>query len=236
MQPQEPAHDPALAERLFRTHCARCHGMDGRGGEGPSLHRPVLRHAATPDALYGLIEEGIAGTAMPGSWWLSPQEILQLVGFVRSLGQVPAEAAPPPGDPMRGRQVYIDVGCEACHVLAGVGRAIGPELTRIGQSRGHAHLRQSLVDPGATVDDEYLFLRLVTGDGATVEGLRVNEDAFTVQLRDAGGDLHSYDKAGLGELRRQRGRSIMRSYRGQLSVAELDDLVAFLASSKGADP
>lgn len=231
---QEPAPDSALAERLFRTHCARCHGIDGRGGEGPSLHRPTLRATSRPGGLYGVIQGGIEGTGMPGSWWLSPQEIRQLVGWVESLGKAAAESEPPPGDPDRGREVYLDFGCEACHVLAGEGRAIGPELTRIGESRGFDYLRESLLDPNATVDDDYLFVRLRTKEGASIEGLRINEDAFTVQLRDANGDLHSFDKAQLEELRRLRGRSIMRSYRRQMSDDEIDDLVTYLGSLKGA--
>lgn len=39
---------PAATQRgapLYRNHCARCHGLQGLGGTGPSLTRPVLRHA-----------------------------------------------------------------------------------------------------------------------------------------------------------------------------------------------
>ena len=40
---------------LFDAQCARCHGVGGTGGEGPSLAVPILRHAGddeVPDQLF----------------------------------------------------------------------------------------------------------------------------------------------------------------------------------------
>ena len=45
-------------QQLFQTLCARCHGMLGEGGEGPSLTRPNLIHAPDDDELESLIEGG----------------------------------------------------------------------------------------------------------------------------------------------------------------------------------
>ncbi|MDD9891798.1 MAG: cytochrome c [Gammaproteobacteria bacterium] len=46
------AQEAEAGEQLFQTHCARCHGILGEGGEGPSLKRPQLNHAPEDDALY----------------------------------------------------------------------------------------------------------------------------------------------------------------------------------------
>lgn len=218
-------------QRLYRSYCGRCHGMDGGGGEGPPINHPDLRRATTDEQLALLIRTGIRGGGMPGSPALDEQERALVVAHVRSLAAVDPE--PLSGDPERGARVYEDLGCEACHVLSGVGRAIGPELTRIGAQRGASSLRESVVEPNEVVSDDYLFLRARLGAGGTIEGLRVNEDAFSVQIRDAQGVLHSLEKSDLESLQRLRGRSIMRSYRRSLSAQELDDLVAFLATRRG---
>ena len=168
---------------------------------------------------------------MPGTWQLSDDQIDGLVDFVRSLGQV--EPQPLPGDAERGASVYDDNSCEACHVLAGRGRGLGPELTRIGLMRGLEHLRESLLEPQKHVAEEYLFLRAHFPDGSTLEGLRLNEDAFSLQIRDASGRFHSLAKPELTRLERLRNRTIMRSYRRSLNEAELNDLVSFLASQRG---
>src|SRR5687767_3193268 len=73
--------DPALAEnftpdelargqKMFGVHCARCHGIQGLGGVGPSLARPALPQAPDLKSLLGLIETGIPGTSMPSMWML----------------------------------------------------------------------------------------------------------------------------------------------------------------------
>ena len=66
-----------------------------------------------------------------------------------------------------------------------------------------------------------------------MRGIRVNEDSFTIQVRDAGGRHHSFRKAEIKELRRLHGETPMPAYEGRIGSAELDDLVAYLASLKG---
>ena len=74
-------------------------------------------------------------------------------------------------------------------------------------------------------------MRARTRDGKVIQGIRCNEDSFTVQLKDASGTYHSFRKADLTEYERQAGKSAMPAYR--LSAAESDDLVAYLASLRG---
>ena len=75
---------------------------------------------------------------------------------------------------------------------------------------------------------------LATSDsGELVEGMRVNEDSFTVQLRDIEGTLHSLRKQELKTYRKLFGRTVMPNYAQKLSRAEVDDLVAYLAGLRG---
>ena len=76
-------------------------------------------------------------------------------------------------------------------------------------------------------------VRAVTAAGGEVTGVRVNEDTFSIQIRDVANRIHSFWKSELRELDKEWGRSPMPSYREALSAAELDDVVAFLASLRG---
>jgi len=216
--------------RIFESQCALCHGQTGTGGRGPSLHHPKLDKAPDDDALRKAISEGIA-PEMPGAWQLNQREVASVALYVRSLGKVPPELLP--GDPERGARVYDAKGCAGCHMIGGTGEGFGPELTSIGARRSGAHLRQTLIKPAATLPDGFLYVAAVTAAGQTVRGIRVNEDAFTIQLKDTLGRFHSFRKAELKELRRLRGESPMPSFESSLAAAELDDLVAYLASLKG---
>jgi hypothetical protein len=80
---------------------------------------------------------------------------------------------------------------------------------------------------------EFLLVRVVTRDGLEMHGMRVNEDAFTIQLRDEKDQFHSFRKQDLREVEKEFGKSLMPSYQGRLSTSEIDDLVAYLASLRG---
>jgi hypothetical protein len=58
--------------------------------------------------------------------------------------------------------------------------------------------------------------------------------AFTIQVRDAANRLYSFRKADLQTLDKEMGKSLMPDYKDKISGADLDDLVAYLASRGGA--
>jgi len=226
----EPVGDPILGQRRFESQCALCHGQDGSGGRGPNLQRPKLDHAPDDAALRKVIAEGIP-PEMPGAWQLSPREVASVAVYVRKIGAVPAE--PIPGDAARGEQVYESKGCANCHLIGGVGSGFGPELTDIGARRNISYLRESILVPEAAVPDGFLMIEASTNSGAIVRGIRVNEDTFTIQIKDSKGLFSSFRKTDLRELRKLRGKSPMPSYQGSLTPEELTDLTAYLTNLRG---
>jgi cytochrome c oxidase cbb3-type subunit 3 len=236
------AADLESGARAYAVYCSRCHGFDGTGGMGPPLARPKLRHAADEAAIIGILQNGLPGTPMLEAWQLSDREKAQVAAFVRSLGRRPPEALP--GDPGRGRALYARLGCASCHIVAGAGAGVGPELTDVGALRGSAFLRQSLLEPGAAFPERavpyepfafpaYVVVQAQPRDGAEVTGLRLNEDSFTIQVRDQEGRVRSFRKADLERLHAEAGTSLMPSYRDLLTEAELNDLVAYLMTLQG---
>ena len=218
--------------QLFHGQCGRCHGPKGEGGLGAILAQPRLRHAPDDESLFKVIRDGVKGTEMPAASTLSSREIWQLAGYVRSLGQLPVETVP--GDPQRGQEIYRTKGkCSQCHILNGQGESVGPELSDIGVRRNARYLRESLVEPEAAVPDGFLQVRIVTRDGRSIVGVRLNEDTFTIQLRDLNGRIYSFFKQDLKDLQKDFGKSPMPSYQRVLTPAELDDLVAYLVSLRG---
>jgi hypothetical protein len=119
-------------------------------------------------------------------------------------------------------------------------------LSDIGRKRSATHLRRSLVEPSADVPQSFnayrsdiniplnfLFVRAKAHDGREVAGVRVNEDTFSIQLRDLAGKLHSFFKSELSELHKDWGQSPMPIYSAVFMPDEMDDLIAFLASLRG---
>lgn len=229
----QSAHDPvpdlAIGRRIFDSQCAVCHGQGGTGGRGPALTQPRLAKAPDDAALRRAIAEGLP-PEMPGSWQLSVREVASVAAYVRSLGAVQPE--PVPGEPARGKTLFASRGCAGCHIVSGAGSSRGPELTAIGARRNPAFLRRSLLDPAADRPEGFLVVEAVPLTGAPVRGVRSAEDPFTIQIQDASGRFHSFRKASLKTLRRLEGQSTMPPYKAA-QPADLDDLVAYLASLRG---
>jgi cytochrome c oxidase cbb3-type subunit III len=238
-----PGPDIQEGKKLFDGMCARCHGIDGTGDEGPALNRAALAHAATDEALREVIREGIPDRGMPRVRRLTDGELAQIVAYVRSLGRTGAAAAR--GDAERGRAIYMRLGCASCHIVDGQGGSFGPELTQIGIQRGAGYLKQSVIGPAEMLPRglslvpgrgfaEYLPVQIRTRDGSVVRGIRVNEDPFTIQVRDANNQFHSYRKSDVEQVDKEFGKSLMPSFRGRLTDIELDDLIAYLSTLRGA--
>jgi putative heme-binding domain-containing protein len=235
--PQRPARlamssEAAEGRRVFDAQCGWCHGNEGEGGMGPNL-RGTLRHATTLASIVEIITNGIPGTDMPGFRSpLTERSIRQTAAYVQSLSRTARQTST--GDAHRGATIYAANGCAGCHVAGGVGGILGPELTTIGSRRGAAYLREAIVKPAAAHPPGYLVVRAVPASGPEIRGIRVNEDVFWVHIRDAGGTLHALQKSDLKSLDRELDASLMPSYASRLNDAELDDLVAYLSTLRGA--
>jgi putative heme-binding domain-containing protein len=233
--------DGALArgKRVFEIQCARCHGIQGTGGTGASLARPTLRNATTDQDLLTVIKDGIEGTAMPPNWFLTDPQARDVAGYVRSLGR--GEAQPLPGDAALGEQVYAKNECAKCHTIAGEGGSLGPDLTDVGARRGLDFLRAAVLHPGreSPLDEwgyvKYLAVVAMRDDGRVVSGMRVNEDTFTIQLRDEKNHFQSLEKRALEGLNKGTA-SVMPAYDKVLSTADGDHLVSYLSRLRGAAP
>jgi putative heme-binding domain-containing protein len=228
--PAAGAVDLNAAKEIFQSRCALCHGLNGGGGRGPDLRRPTLTHAANVAEIQSVIENGI-WPDMPPAWYLDPDELASIAAYVRSLGTVPPEKLP--GDPQRGKLIYARSACASCHVLNGAGAGIGPDLTGVGSRRGAAQLRQTILDPAKAMPDGFLLVDLVTPGGEAIRGIRLNEDTFTIQIRDLQGGIHSFRKADLGRLDKLRNQTPMPAFGSQLAGPDLEDLIAYLTSERG---
>jgi putative heme-binding domain-containing protein len=232
----------AEGKALFDGLCEGCHGVNGTGDEGPALNRPNLTLASDDAALRRIIRDGIPDKGMPRVRRMTDDEVVALASYVRSLGRAaPVTVA---GNADRGRAVYQRLDCAACHVVAGQGGVLGPELTKIGERRAPNYLRQAVLEPGSVLSKgvlgilvngftEYLPVSVIEKNGREVRGIRVNEDSFTIQMRDADGKFYSFRKGDVEHVDKQFGRSLMPSYKDKLNPAQTDDLVAYLYSLGG---
>jgi putative heme-binding domain-containing protein len=215
---------------LYGAQCITCHNLTGDGVGGIDLRRGTFRRVSSDEDLRHTITGGVPGTAMP-KFDVTPAEQNALVAYIRSGFEVGGRAVKV-GDVARGKAVYDKGGCASCHRAAGAGSRKAPDLTDIGSMRSASMLQQSIVDPTAYLLPINRPVRVVTRDGKTINGRRLNEDTYTVQLIDENERLLSLSKADLKEFHVLT-TSPMPSFRDKLSPEEIADMVAYLLSLKG---
>jgi putative heme-binding domain-containing protein len=224
---QNPAAASVAGQHLFERHCVVCHGVEGKGGRGPGLNRAQLEHAPDDAALKSVISDGIP-PSMPPAWFLTEDDLGNVAAYVRSLGKIAPE--PLPGNAAHGAVIFAKAGCANCHIFAGPGVGFGPDLTKIAVQRSPSHLKAAIRKPNENLPEGFLLVEATTASGETIEGIRVNEDTFSIQIKDATGHFHSLRKRDLKDLQKLRGQTPMPAYNGTFSDSELDDLIAYLAS------
>jgi putative heme-binding domain-containing protein len=232
---------------LFRAQCAGCHGQSGQGSRGPSLKVPALKRANDPDALFALLRRGIPGSEMPAiaPELISDQSLRALADYVLSLRTGSRDSSS--GQSTRGAELFRGKGkCMNCHRVNGEGSTAGPDLSDIGRMREADWLRKVIAAPEAniydsfagyrwtiSIPDNYLLVEILTTKGERVTGGRINEDAFSIQVRDGEGRIRSFLKSEIGELKKQWGKTPMPAYGDLFSAAELNDLTSYLAGLRG---
>jgi cytochrome c oxidase cbb3-type subunit III len=234
-------------EYEFRINCALCHGLGARGGgRGPDLTRAQKKHTHSDAEMFQVISNGIAGTAMPANGTngqgvgMTDEEIWQIIAYIRS--QEVKAAAQPSGNAAHGKELfYGDGNCSLCHMVAGKGGRVGPELTSVGGSRTREAIIESVRDPSrrlawglseATKEfpQEYESVSVVTADGKKIKGVTLNEDSFSVQIMDMNQQIFLLQKDQLRSFQKSR-ESLMPKYNADtLSDKELEDIVAYLIS------
>jgi putative heme-binding domain-containing protein len=223
--------DVEAGQRLYGPQCQVCHGAQGDGVPGVDLKLGRFRRASSDDDIARIVMSGVPGTGMP-AFVLRPDELKAVVAFIRA-GFDPASAAVRVGDAARGRTLFEGrAECAQCHRVNGHGPRLAPDLSDIGAIRTLAALQRALLTPDESLLPIHRPVRIVTKDGRTLRGRRLNEDTYTVQIIDEQEDLLSLDKADLRELSVETAAR-MPAYGDRLTADELADVIAYLVSLKG---
>jgi len=235
--PQNPlAGDPSAIAgggAAFRPYCTPCHGVTGKGGRGPDLTRGIYSAGDKDSDLYNVIANGVPGTEMVAFLGdLKEEDIWRIVAFIRSLARHDIQDIP--GDRAAGEKLFWGKGaCGGCHAVNSKGGRLGPELTRVGRERSLAFLRESVLTPNNDLRPEYATITAVLRDGTRVVGVG-SLDNFTAQITDAAGNYYSFSRSDLASCVRELKSLMPDNYSQLLKPAEIDDLISYLVSLRGA--
>lgn len=138
------------------------------------------------------------------------------------------------GRPAEGARLFAagKGACVACHQIGEVGRAIGPNLSRIGAIRTERELVESIILPSNTLARDYELHSLALTDGQSAVGLLKGRDTAGVQLMDAGGQVRTIPEASIVSDTTLENSLMPAGLDAAFTPTELADLVAWLRSQK----
>jgi putative heme-binding domain-containing protein len=96
------------------------------------------------------------------------------------------------GNAERGKKLLAasvtgETQCLKCHMIRGVGGAVGPDLSAIGKKANRENLFESILYPSKVIADQYLNWIVDTKQGLTLAGLIVEETPQHILMRDSNG-------------------------------------------------
>jgi len=188
------ASTSSTAPGVYSESCDRCHGANGDGVSGVDLRSVKFRRATTDGELRNVITNGFPTLGMP-AFTLDAADLTGVVAYLRNMNSIDRGTLKP-GDPAHGKIVVETKGaCLSCHRINNTGSRNAPDLSNIGANRSAGSLERSLIDPGTQMWPINRPVHIVTKDGRVINGRRLNEDTYTVQMADEEGRLMSLNKS-----------------------------------------
>lgn len=143
-----------------------------------------------------------------------------------------------PGDPARGFRVFRDsqdhAMCIRCHKVFGTGGDVGPDLSDVGAKYPREELLDSILHPSRRIVDGYALNWLELDDGRTLFGLVKRESATELELYDTQGELVRLEKSSIESRGTNASSTMPDGLAALVTREELSDLVAWLATLRGA--
>ncbi|MBX3411743.1 MAG: c-type cytochrome [Pirellulales bacterium] len=130
-------------------------------------------------------------------------------------------------NPQAGR-AHFNKLCANCHVLFGVGRKLGPDLT--GSNRKNLdYLLENVLDPSASVGTDFRAVNIALADGRLISGVLSQQTERTLTLQTAQ-EAVTIDRTEIDELATSDNSMMPDGLLQNLSAEEVRDLFAYLMS------
>jgi putative membrane-bound dehydrogenase-like protein len=137
---------------------------------------------------------------------------------------------PAQGDAVRGRAVF-EKTCAPCHLLDGIGNAVGPDLASM-SAHSVEDLLSNILDPNMAINPGYVAYNAETASGEVEIGLLQSETADSVQLLQANGRKVIIPRAQIKRFE-SSGVSLMpEGLEAGMTPADLRDLIALIQQKR----
>jgi putative membrane-bound dehydrogenase-like protein len=206
--------------------------------------RVLLSRTESTRALLDALDKG---TAQPGELTLDQKEALASHPDAKIAARAKAILSRGGGLPSADRQKVIDEllplikrtgrpdegklvfkkHCATCHMHAGDGNKVGPDLTGMA-THPRTELLVSIMDPSRSVEGNYRVYTVTLADGRVLNGLLASETKTSVEIIDAQAKKHVVQRDEIDDLKASNKSLMPDGFEKALNAEDLVNLLEFL--------
>lgn len=136
------------------------------------------------------------------------------------------------GDPVKGKSLFTQQGCIACHSINEGEAMKGPFMGQIGSIMNREQIAESILKPNASISQGFASVHIITKDDKNYMGFISQESADQVVMRNIAGQVFTIKAADI-ESRKELETSMMPAgLANSLSYEEFASLITFLSQQK----
>jgi putative membrane-bound dehydrogenase-like protein len=140
------------------------------------------------------------------------------------------DVATTPDGAVRGAAVFARA-CATCHLVGGVGHAVGPDLLPLA-SKPADYFVQHILDPNAAIEPRYSTYLLQMRDGRALAGIISGESGTSVTVVAPGGTTENVLKKEITQIDRAEASLMPEGLENMITPQEMGELVAFLRAAR----
>ncbi|MCI0377968.1 MAG: HEAT repeat domain-containing protein [Gemmataceae bacterium] len=129
----------------------------------------------------------------------------------------------------RGAKLFAK-SCAACHQLAGVGQAVGPDIASVADKSTEGMLA-AILDPNRNVETRFVQYVAVTKAGVSLTGVLASETSTSISIASADGKRHDILRTDLDELYSTGKSAMPEGVEKEITPEEMAELLAYLRGS-----
>ena len=136
------------------------------------------------------------------------------------------------GDPIKGKALFSQQGCIACHSIDNDETMKGPFMGQVGSIMNREQIAESILKPNASISQGFASVLLATKDGKNLMGFISQESADKIVMRNIAGQVFNVDKADVLSRKELETSMMPAGLANSLSYEEFASLITFLSQQK----
>ena len=136
------------------------------------------------------------------------------------------------GDPAKGKALFAQQGCIACHSIKKGEKPKGPFMGQIGSIMTRQQIAESILKPSASISQGFATVTITAKGSKTYMGFITGESAGKITMRNISGDVFTVNTADIISRKEMKTSMMPTGLANALSYDEFASLVTFLSQQK----